>query len=74
MTFTFSFELLLENELGITPLELESVISAYNVTNKRVIILDFNGTLVTKEPAGKYLKREILGTSGDKPSPAVRIL
>jgi hypothetical protein len=33
-----------------------------------VIVIDFNGTLVVKEPAGKYLKREILGTSGFKPS------
>jgi trehalose 6-phosphate synthase/phosphatase len=38
------------------------------MTSKRVIIIDFNGTLVVKEPAGKYLKREILGTSGFKPS------
>jgi len=44
---------------------------AYNETSKRVIILDFNGTLVRKEPTGKYLKREILGTSGQKPPSTV---
>jgi trehalose 6-phosphate synthase/phosphatase len=43
------------------------VLRAYNVTSRRVIILDFNGTIVIKEPPGKYLKREILGTSGNKP-------
>lgn len=41
--------------------------TAYNATNRRVIIVDFNGTLVVKEPPGKYLKKEILGTSGFKP-------
>lgn len=44
---------------------------AYVETSKRVIILDFNGTLVRKEPTGKYLKREILGTSGQKPPSTV---
>jgi trehalose 6-phosphate synthase/phosphatase len=43
---------------------------AYNATNRRVIIVDFNGTLVVKEPPGKYLKKEILGTSGFKPPAA----
>jgi trehalose 6-phosphate synthase/phosphatase len=44
---------------------------AYDSTHQRVIILDFNGTIVLKEPPGKYLKREILGTSGNKPPPEV---
>ena len=48
-----------------------SIAAAYERTKKRVIILDFNGTLVRKEPTGKYLKREILGTSGQKPPPEV---
>ena len=58
----------LEHELSIEKLDLQSLESAYKMANKRVIIIDFNGTLVVKEPAGKYLKREILGTSGFKPS------
>jgi trehalose 6-phosphate synthase/phosphatase len=48
-----------------------AVKQAYERTSKRVIILDFNGTIVLKEPPGKYLKREILGTSGNKPPPEV---
>lgn len=57
-----------ELELSLESLDLRSLESAYKMTSKRVIIIDFNGTLVVKEPAGKYLKREILGTSGFKPS------
>lgn len=48
-----------------------AVKEAYDRTTNRVIILDFNGTIVIKEPPGKYLKREILGTSGNKPLPEV---
>ena len=44
-----------------------SVVSAYLCSEKRVIFVDFNGTIVMKEPAGKYLKREMLGISGNKP-------
>lgn len=54
--------------LAIEKLELRSLESAYKMSKKRVIIIDFNGTLVVKEPPTKYLKREILGTSGFKPS------
>lgn len=57
-----------EAELGLEQLDLMSLQNAYSNTKTRVIIIDFNGTLVVKEPAGKYLKREILGTSGFKPS------
>eukprot|EP00574_Skeletonema_japonicum_P002749 CAMPEP_0201713144 /NCGR_PEP_ID=MMETSP0593-20130828/54_1 /ASSEMBLY_ACC=CAM_ASM_000672 /TAXON_ID=267983 /ORGANISM="Skeletonema japonicum, Strain CCMP2506" /LENGTH=1314 /DNA_ID=CAMNT_0048202233 /DNA_START=31 /DNA_END=3975 /DNA_ORIENTATION=- len=57
-----------EIELGLEKLELPSLEHAYKTSKKRVIFIDFNGTLVVKEPAGKYLKREILGTSGFKPS------
>jgi trehalose 6-phosphate synthase/phosphatase len=58
-----------EAELGLVRLDLKALRHAYANTKSRVIIIDFNGTLVVKEPAGKYLKREILGTSGFKPSP-----
>jgi trehalose 6-phosphate synthase/phosphatase len=57
-----------ELELSLERLDFGSLEEAYKMTSKRVIIIDFNGTLVVKEPAGKYLKREILGTSGFKPS------
>jgi trehalose 6-phosphate synthase/phosphatase len=56
-----------EKELAFCHLDMNSVIHTYNKSNKRVIILDLNGTIVMKEPPGKYLKREILGTSGQKP-------
>jgi len=36
-------------------------------TKKRVIILDYGGTLLTKEPWGKYLKKDVSATSGRKP-------
>jgi len=57
-----------EIELGLEKLDLPSLEHAYKTSKKRVIFIDFNGTLVVKEPAGKYLKREILGTSGFKPT------
>mmetsp|Transcript_1714 Transcript_1714/g.2524 ORF Transcript_1714/g.2524 Transcript_1714/m.2524 type:complete len:1280 (+) Transcript_1714:278-4117(+) len=56
-----------ESSRAFTHLDTNAVIQAYNSTKKRAIILDFNGTIVIKEAAGKYLKREILGTSGFKP-------
>jgi trehalose 6-phosphate synthase/phosphatase len=60
-----------ESNLAFTHLNLRSFKQAYDATTRRVIILDFNGTIVLKEPPGKYLKREILGTSGNKPPPQV---
>lgn len=60
-----------ESSLAFTHMSARSVKQAYDNTSKRVIILDFNGTIVLKEPPGKYLKREILGTSGNKPPPEV---
>jgi trehalose 6-phosphate synthase/phosphatase len=63
-----------EANQAFTHLHMNSLKKAYDATGngtKRVIFLDFNGTIVMKEPPGKYLKREILGTSGNKPPPAV---
>ena len=57
--------------LAFTHLSFKALKRAYDATRRRVIITDFNGTIVLKEPPGKYLKREILGTSGNKPPPAV---
>ncbi|KAG7347721.1 trehalose-phosphatase [Nitzschia inconspicua] len=63
--------LLKESHNSFTHLNPKILKQAYDATSRRVIILDFNGTIVMKEPPGKYLKREILGTSGNKPPPQV---
>jgi len=63
--------LLKESHSSFTHLKPKVLKQAYDVSKRRVIILDFNGTIVLKEPPGKYLKREILGTSGNKPPPQV---
>jgi trehalose 6-phosphate synthase/phosphatase len=60
-----------EASLAFTRLNHQAVKQAYDCTSNRVLVLDFNGTIVVKEPPGKYLKREILGTSGNKPMPEV---
>ena len=63
--------LLKESHNSFTHMNPKVLKQAYDVSSRRVIILDFNGTIVLKEPPGKYLKREILGTSGNKPPPQV---
>ena len=63
--------LLKESKAAFTHLNPKSLKRAYDNSNRRVIILDFNGTIVMKEPPGKYLKRDILGTSGNKPPPKI---
>mmetsp|Transcript_21284 Transcript_21284/g.30122 ORF Transcript_21284/g.30122 Transcript_21284/m.30122 type:complete len:1342 (-) Transcript_21284:135-4160(-) len=60
-----------EREASFTRLNHDVVKRAYDMTTNRVIVLDFNGTIVLKEPPGKYLKREILGSSGYKPPASV---
>jgi trehalose 6-phosphate synthase/phosphatase len=60
-----------ESSLSFKKINHQAVKHAYDRTTNRVLILDFNGTIVIKEPPGKYLKREILGTSGNKPLPEV---
>jgi len=60
-----------ESGMAFTRLNHTAVKEAYESASRRVLILDFNGTIVIKEPPGKYLKREILGTSGNKPLPEV---
>jgi len=59
-----------EYDSNFSYVNYDALKTAYNATNRRVIIIDFNGTLVVKEPPGKYLKKEILGTSGFKPPAA----
>jgi trehalose 6-phosphate synthase/phosphatase len=41
------------------------------LSSKRVIILDFNGTIVIKEDVGTILKRDVFGSTGDAPPHAV---
>jgi len=53
-----------ECEIGFSHLDMSAVANAYKSSKKRVLILDLNGTIVFKEPAGKYLKRDVLGSSG----------
>jgi trehalose 6-phosphate synthase/phosphatase len=60
-----------ESVIAFPHLKIQYLKDAYDATTRRVIVLDFNGTIVLKEPPGKYLKREILGTSGNKPPPQV---
>ena len=60
-----------EASLAFAHLNIRAVKRAYDASKRRVIITDFNGTIVPKEPPGKYLKREILGTSGNKPPQVV---
>jgi len=63
--------LMKESHASFTHLDMMTLKKAYSQSKNRVIFLDFNGTIVMKEPPGKYLKREILGTSGNKPPPEV---
>lgn len=53
--------------ISSAPLDTVAVAEAYNIARKRVLFIDFNGTIVMKEPTGKYLKRAMLGTSEVKP-------
>lgn len=63
--------LMRESESAFNHVDFDALIKAYNASKKRVIVTDFNGTIVIKEQPGKYLKRETLGTSGLKPPTAV---
>jgi trehalose 6-phosphate synthase/phosphatase len=56
-----------EANYAFAQLSFNSLQAAYRASKRRVIFTDFNGTIVMKEPPGKYLKREILGTSGNTP-------
>lgn len=54
-------------EEQFTRLRSKSVIAAYKSTSKRVIILDFNGTIVLKQDVESYLKRDTAGSTIDAP-------
>ena len=51
----------------ITHINVANVVSAYKATEKRVIICDYGGTILSKESASKYLKKDISATSGRVP-------
>ena len=63
-----------EHEIAFSHLDMSSVVKAYKSTKKRVLLLDLNGTIVFKEPPGKYLKRDVLGSSGMLVESEVRII
>jgi len=71
ITCTASF-LAHEKEIAFAHLDINSVVDSYKCTKKRVLVLDLNGTIIIKEPAGKYLKRDTLGSSGFDVNPEVR--
>lgn len=56
-----------ERERRFTRLNPQSVLSAYKQTSRRVFILDFNGTIVLKEAADSFVKRDTLDAAGDAP-------
>ena len=60
-----------EKEIAFGRLDIKAVVGAYKRTKNRVLLLDLNGTIIIKEPPGKYLKREILGSSGFDVNPEV---
>lgn len=60
-----------ERDEQFTRLNPNSVMSAYKASSRRVIILDFNGTIVIKEAVESFLKRDSIGNAGDAPPQAV---
>lgn len=48
----------IEHEIGFCHLDMNSVAKAFKSTRRRVLLFDLNGTIVYKEPPGKYLKRD----------------
>merc|ERR1712238_11816 len=45
-----------EYERDFSRLDQDAVVDAYKASKRRVIIFDLNGTIVPKEPPGKYFK------------------
>ena len=70
ITCTSSF-LAHERDIAFSNLDIKSVTEVYKKTENRVLLLDLNGTIIFKEPPGKYLKRETLGASGFDVNPEV---
>ena len=63
----------LERNKQYTNLDLRTVISAYNSSSRRVIMLDFNGTIVIKEDVDTILKRDVFGSTFAEPGNRMRI-
>ena len=66
---TTANKLSMEQQMFSTLLDCDAVDRAYLSAKRRVICLDFNGTIVMKEATGKYLKRDVPGTSGNNRPP-----
>ena len=60
-----------ERDEQFTRLDPTSVISAYKSSSRRVIILDFNGTIVIKQAVDSFLKLDAIGSTLDAPPQAV---
>ena len=60
-----------ERDEQFTRLEPQSILSTYKASSRRVIILDFNGTIVIKEAVDSFFKRDAIGSAGDAPPRAV---
>jgi len=60
-----------EKDELFSALDPKDVLSAYNSSSRRVIVLDFNGTIVIKEDVDTILKRDVFGSTGDAPPQAV---
>jgi len=60
-----------ERDEQFTQLDPKTVISAYKSSSRRVICLDFNGTIVIKEAVDSFLKQDVIGSAGDAPPRAV---
>ena len=60
-----------ERDEQFTRLDPKSVISAYKSSSRRVIVLDFNGTIVIKQAVDSFLKLDAIGSALDAPPEAV---
>ena len=60
-----------ERDEQFTRLCPKSILSSYKSSSRRVIILDFNGTIVLKEAVDSFLKRDAVGATGNAPPHAV---
>ncbi|KAG5184819.1 trehalose 6-phosphate phosphatase [Tribonema minus] len=47
---------------GFTALKRDEVVEAYRQSKRRVLLLDYGGTLLEKEGLGKYLKRDTIAS------------
>jgi trehalose 6-phosphate synthase/phosphatase len=60
-----------ERNENFSQLDPRSVMAAFSSSSRRVIILDFNGTIVIKQAVESFLKRDAVGTALNAPPEAV---